>query len=276
MQLDIPGTPYAEMLALAQELEASLLEMIRRRRSESARGPDLLSAIVRAVDAEGGISERNLVGQSVVMFLAAHETTAYALVWTLFLLSQHPELAVRLSHELRNTLGGAPPKDNEVALLGHVIQESLRLFPVVPYTVRVAMRPARLPGLDVPRHTRILIPFDVAHRRAESFPRPQAFAPERWQSLEPPPYTYMPFGAGLHMCVGASFATRTLEIVLSMLLQRFQPVPAAGARIDRRVTVTIAPRRGLPMTLLEAGRPFERAPVRGDVHDMVDLSGGGE
>jgi cytochrome P450 len=266
LQLPVPGTTYAEMLRKARALEEGVLGMIRRRRATGAEGGDLLSALVRARDVEGGIPERNLVGQAVVLFLAAHETTAYALVWTLFLLSQHPEIAARLRTGLGSDADPGPG-----SFLEAVVWESLRLVPVVPYSVRVAARPTKLGPLLLPRGSRVLIPFDVVHRRADLFARPQRFDPDRWSADEPAPYSFLPFGAGLHMCIGAGFAMQTLRVTLAVLLRRFWLAPLPGSRVDRRVTVTIAPRRPLLVRVGDPSLGMPRVPVAGDVHDLAEL-----
>lgn len=271
---DFPGSPHRRMLRKAERLQAAVGEMIARKRAEGLKEDDLLTRLIRAREEQAGITDGDLVGHANILFLAAHETTAYALDWTLFLLAQHPEVARDVCDEL-SPLGGRAPAAAELEalpLLERVIRESLRLLPVVPYGARIAQRPVEIAGFSLPRKGRVYMPFFLMHHDARYFPEPRRFRPERWLAGEPPPYTYLPFSAGPHMCIGMSFAMQTLVVAIARVMQRFRLSLAPGARIDRRVTVTLAPRRGLPMRIAAPDGRFERAPVRGDVLDFVELA----
>ena len=271
------GTPFRRMLDKAEDLEGRVRAVIADKRSQIAAGEeanDLLTHLVRARDEQGGLSEDELLGQTHILFLAAHETTAYALTWTLFLLAQHPAAAERVCAELDEVLRGAPPTADRLdalPALGRAIDESLRLLPIVPFGARIAATPVEIGGRDFPRKSRVLMPFHLLHHDPAIFPSPRRFEPDRWEGFEPPPYTYLPFSAGLHMCIGISFAKITMQVALAMLLQRFRYRVAPGARIDRKVTVTMAPRHGLPVQLMAPDARWERVPVSGDVLDLVAI-----
>jgi cytochrome P450 len=270
----LPGGPRGRLLAQAEEIESRVRALVARKRREGLGGDDMMSRLVGARDARGGLSEEELVSELHVLFLAAHETTAYALTWTLFLIAQHPHVANTLVGEIEATVGEKAPTVEQLdglQRLTRAVDESLRIIPVVPYGARVAVSHTRVGPFELARGSRVLVAYAVMHHRPEVFPEPERFDPDRWVGFEPTPYTYLPFSAGPHMCLGPSFAILTLRLVLARILQRFRPRVVAGARIDRRSTVTLSPRHGMPMQVLGPEAPFARVPVRGNVLEMVDL-----
>lgn len=281
---DLPGSRYRAMLRKAERLERTALALLARKRESGFAGTDLLTHLARELDgsaasaggdAGGALRASDVLGHVHIFFLAAHETTSHALAWTLFLLAQHPRALERATDEVRGVLGSARPTPDALArlrFLDAAIDESLRLFPIVPFGARIAAEDVELGGRALPRKSRILVPYCALHHDAGSFPEPRRFAPERWlEGATPPPYAYLPFGAGLHMCVGTSFAKQSMLVALACLLQRFSLRVVDGARIDRRTTVTMAPSPGVPIEILPAGTPSRRARVRGSALDLVDL-----
>jgi cytochrome P450 len=114
------------------------------------------------------------------------------------------------------------------------------------------------------------------HHMPALYTEPERFNPRRWETLSPSAYEYLPFSAGTRMCIGAAFAMMEIKIALAMLLQRFR-VERAGARVDRRVAITMAPRHGLPMRVQPADGRWRSArrrlpSIRGDIRELVELS----
>jgi cytochrome P450 len=309
--VNVRGTPYRKLLQWAQRIEQDLLAMIRRRRDTPAPSTDVLGLLVRVHDEElvrvldalreeehrakaqrrGNRSDRSaralaqqnrimdsadLVGQAGILFAASYENVANVLTWTLFLLAQHPAVMSELAGELDQTLGGEPPTAaqlDQLPLLDAVIKEALRVLPPVPYLIRAVSRPADLGGLSLREGDRVICSPYMTHHLPGLFPEPERFRPQRWFAIRPGPYEYLPFGAGPRMCIGYSFAMTEIKVALSLILRRWQVQVVPGARIDRSVQVTMAPRHGLPMLLQPRGRRLQAVPVRGDIHDMVDLTG---
>src|SRR3954462_11783304 len=135
---------YEQLLSFADELEAEVMAMIRRRRESREQGNDVLSILVRMHDEEGGLSDEELVGQAAVLFGAAHMTTAHSLTWTLLLLAQHPSIMHQSWLELNDSNAseagsnpkavGSLPKGDDLSLLDRVIKESMRLLPASAYS----------------------------------------------------------------------------------------------------------------------------------------------
>jgi cytochrome P450 len=112
----------------------------------------------------------------------------------------------------------------------------------------------------------------ITHRMPELYPQPARFDPHRWLGPEPSPFAYIPFLAGPRRCLGAEFAMLEMKIVLAMVLQRFRLEIPPNTRVDRAVVFTLLPKYGLPMRVLPQDRLFHSTPVRGNIHELVDLA----
>ena len=272
---DLPATPFRRLLRLSDQLEARITAMIAAKRASLAGQHDVLAMLIQARDEDGAaMTDAELIGQASVIFIAGHETSSNALTWTLFLLSQHPRALADLQDELRGALGGAAPSLEQLArlpLLDRVIKESMRLFPPATFMMRYTTGPAQLGPHEVRTGATVTVSPYITHHMPDLYPAPERFDPERWTMIDPGTYAYLPFGAGPHMCLGSTFAIMEIKLVLAILLQRFRPALASGARIDRRVKITMSPRAGMPMRLLARDALLVPGAVRGNVRDMVDL-----
>jgi cytochrome P450 len=287
---------YEDLLALAEELEAEVLGMIRRRRESQQPAGDVLSILVRSHDEEGGLSDEELVGQAAVLFGAAHMTTAHSLTWTLLLLAQHPTVMGKLWNEVQSDCGlpiadcgfpsdsnpkseirnpkslGSLPKGEDLSLLDRVIKESMRLLPASAYSQRINTVAVRLGPLDLPRGTGIVFTPLVTHHLAELYPQPEKFRPNRWFTLRPSPYAYHPFGAGPRLCIGGPLATAVIRIALRRILSRYRLSVQPGADIGVHVESTmLVPTNGLPMQIHPADGLFEASPIAGNIHELVEF-----
>jgi len=273
---DFPGTPYRRWLELSLSIDARMTAVIAQKRKELGTRGDMLSMLIEAQDEAGGkLTEDELIGHASVIFAAGHETSSNALCWTLLMLAQHPQIFRNLYDELHGRLKGEAPSLEDLAelpLLDRVVKESLRLFPPAPFNHRVVPRACELLGNPLPANTEILASIYHTHRMPEFFPDPLRFNPERWSNLDPGPYVYNPFSAGPRMCIGATFALMEIKIVLALLVQRFRFELVPGQKIDRFVSVTMAPRPALRMRIERADGAYA-GPVklRGNVSQMFTL-----
>jgi cytochrome P450 len=271
---------YEELLGYAEVLEAEVLAMIRRRRESATQGNDVLSILVRSNDADGGLSDEELVGQAAVLFSAAHLTTAHSLTWTLFLLAQHPEIMEQLWTDLSSddSAGGRPkslgsmPKGEELTLLDRVIKESMRVLPASAYSQRMATEAVRLGPLELSRGTGIVFSPLIVHHLASLYPEPERFLPDRWINLRPSPYAYHPFGAGPRLCIGAPLAMSIIRVALQRILTRYRLSVVPGSDIGAHVESTMLfPTNGMPMRIHAADGIYASSPVVGNIHELVDL-----
>jgi cytochrome P450 len=211
---------------------------IARRRAEPglADRTDVFSTLLLAEDEQGErLSDREVRDELVTLLLAGHETTAVGLAWTFDLLLHAPAVHKRAS-------------EGDDEYLDAVVKEALRIRPVIPGVGRVVRgAPFRLDGYEIPPGYEINPSIRVIHRRADLYPEPHAFRPERFLGPNPPDtYTWIPFGGGTRRCLGASFALLEMRIVLRRVLERAALRPADPTPEEAVFRgITLAPRNGV-------------------------------
>lgn len=274
--IDLPGTPYRGLLRHSERIERTLQAMIDRRRSCPSPGQDMLEMLVRARDDESmGMTDAELIGQANILFGASFETVATSMTWTLFLLAQHPRIMADVHDELRRELHGEAPRWDQLhrlPLLDAVIKESMRILPPVPFAIRSPRFPTNLGDLSIDRGDRVICSHYITHHLPELYDQPERFDPMRWFTIDPGPYEYLPFSAGPRLCSGYLFAMTEIKVALAMILQRWKLTALEGTRIDRAVRITLGPKHGMPMTIEKQDGRFQATTVRGDIHEMVELS----
>jgi cytochrome P450 len=217
---------------------------------------DLLQGLIKAQDTEGGtgMTVREVRDQVLTIFVAGSETTALALTWTWYLLSQHPQIEARLHSELDATLGGLSPRYDDLPRLAYarmVIEEAMRLYPpVYSLTWREALEDDEICETRIPRGSIVAIIPWVLHRHRRLWSSPERFDPERFApdaSSRRERLSYLPFGFGPRVCLGASFAMAESVLVLATLARRYRLLLASTARIEPQALFTLRPRYGLHM-----------------------------
>ncbi len=236
------------------------------------KGKDVLASLIHVRDEDGTkLSDEELIGHAITLFIAGHETTSNALATTLLLLEQHPAVLSELLDELDGTLHGAAPtldEINKLPLLDHVIKESLRLLPPAIMGTRVAAQDTQLGGYAVGKGTNVIYSEFVTQRMPQIYAEPDHFKPQRWATHDPSTYEYLPFSAGPHMCIGWAFAMQELRVVLAMLLQRYRLSLVPGTRVD--LTIRMQAKHGLPARVHAQDRQFRATPVQGNIHNLVE------
>lgn len=286
----IPGSPYARWLRHCEDVYKMLSELLEMKRSRQLPANDMMWLLTHSTDDQGEpLSDAEIIGEMNAFYAAGHETTAYTIAWTLFLLSQHPEVAVRLRDEVRSA-GEKKP------YLDAVVKESMRLFPaaalMIPREVKrvdalyTKDAPFELDRLDrissvegghcgymtsVPTGSYVVIPTIIEHRNERVYPNPLVFDPERWMvpSFKPALHEYMPFGAGARRCFGAPFADMQVRIVLTELLKRFSFSSAGGEVNTKFTSIVMSSKEGIWLTPTN-GLPKKKR-VWGGVRSLVDL-----
>ena len=278
LPFDLPGFPFYRMMDLMAELDEDMRGIIRSKQATGVDTGDVLSMLIQARDAETGmtLSEDELLGHVSVIFAAGHETSANALTWTLFLLSQHPEIAADLLNELDTVLQGNPPtveQLQQLPLLERVIKESMRILTPVPWNARATSQPTVLEGYELPTGTEVWVSIFHTHRNPEIYPEPLKFNPQRWETLEVDNFQYNPFSAGSRKCIGWGFALMEIKVVLAMLLQKFRFQCLPQQKITSKALIVLAPKGGLPMLVSQQDRDFRQGVggVRGNIRELVEL-----
>jgi cytochrome P450 family 135 len=249
--------PLGFLRELSAEIDELLFAEISERRADPqlAEREDILSllALARFEDGEG-MSDQELRDQLLTLLLAGHETTATALAWTADLLVRHTHALERLTDEVDAEDGDA--------YLRATINESLRLRPVVPLAGRRLTSELEVDGYTLPAGTDVTPAIWLTHTRADLYPEPFAFRPERFLDERPTTYGWVPFGGGVRRCLGAAFAEFEMRVVLTeMLRRRTLHAAVPGAELATRRNVTLSPRNGTRV-ITHARRRTTQTPVQ--------------
>jgi cytochrome P450 len=241
-------------IALMDEIIAARLDAPQ---SEAPR--DLFDMLLNARDPETGqaFSREQLRDQVATMIVAGHETTALTLFWSMYLLASAPSAQDRIAEEVRGLdfdSGDVSATFGNLPYTRAVVNETLRLYPPAFALVRLALGRDNADGIAIPPGALIMIWPWVLHRHVRLWERPDAFVPSRFLGAEPQRFSFMPFGAGPRVCVGAQFAVTEAILVLAMMVQRFEialagnrpvlPVAVITTQPDHPAPFRLRPRRG--------------------------------
>jgi cytochrome P450 len=218
------------------EVDRLLYEEIAAHRAHPEGRDDILALLVAARGENGEpLSDEELLDQIITLLLAGHETTTTGLAWTFERLVRHPAVLERLRSDLER---------GEEDYLDAVVNETLRVRPVIDGVWRKLTAPANLAGHRLPAGT-LVFPAISLVQTSTAFPDAEEFRPERFLEGSPAPYTFIPFGGGPRRCIGASFATMEMKTVLSTVLERVELHAARHRSESPRVHhVTQIPSRG--------------------------------
>lgn len=246
----------------AGDIRQVLAEM-RGRGKTPLTSQGLLNGLVE----QSGPGEDALIALIMLHFVVGHGCGS-ALSWTLFLLSQHPLMLVDLHERLWTTLHGSAPtleQLEQMPLLHAIVDESLRLLP--PFSIGQSMTTAalELAGYELAPGTMVMYSPLLVHRTPELYLWPHVFRPERWRSIQPEPYEYLPFGAHPDMVASMPLATMLIRLVLAMIVQHSFLGLAPGVRIDLRMHLMLEPGAGLPMVIAPTDRPVIRRTPEGNI-----------
>lgn len=223
--------PFRHRIAAVDQL--LLTEIAERRQLDVSDRQDILSLLMGAVHEDGSpMTDRELRDELLTLLVAGHETSANALAWAGERLARHPDKLARLADEARN--GGD-------SYTKAVIQETLRLRPVISVVQRVVKSPITIAGYELEPGEIVVPSIYLVNRRPDLYPNPAAFEPERFLDHPPGTYTWIPFGGGVRRCLGAAFAQHEMQIVLGELATRatIRPNrPTAEPVMRRAVTET--------------------------------------
>jgi cytochrome P450 len=275
----IPILPNVKGAREAKEkLDELVYGLIRERleaiQSELDSHDDLLSRLLQAQDTEksgsranagtGSNSDSSYLGMSdkqardevITIFIAGHETTANALTWTFYLLSQNPNIDAKLLEELKSVIGdtrAVTVKDiPKLEYTEKVLRESMRLFPPVWSMSRHVDSGFTLWDFIIPEGSSIVMSQYVMHRNPRYYNEPNRFLPDRWDAKmrsSLPRFSYFPFGGGTRACVGESFAQMEGILVLAILARRWKMRLVRGHRVELDPRITLRPKYGMKMKL---------------------------
>jgi cytochrome P450 len=267
----LPGSMIARFVPMKQavyysprarraiaELHQIVRGIVTERRKQGVDRGDLLTMLIAARDEDGSaLSDEDICAETLTMLLAGHDTTAHTMTWAWHLLTQHPALQQALLDEVQSVLGERALGFEDLArlqLTERVIRETLRLYPPSWWADRVSAADSELGGYRVPAGTTVVWSTWITQRDPRWFADPLRFDPSRFlpeRAEQIREGSYLPFGAGVHMCIGNAFALTEARVILAAMVQRFA--------IRATPKKPVKPR---PMVTLGMTWPFEVVPTQ--------------
>ncbi|MEN1727668.1 MAG: cytochrome P450 [Pseudomonadota bacterium] len=238
------------VLAACERIRGHIDEMLAPRFARDAQPiDDIVGAVMAARDPDTGkgFTRQELIDQIGVFFLAGHETTASVLTWTFFILSQQPETVARLRREVEEVVGDGPLRFEHVkklALVRSVFREALRLYPPITFIPRVATESTRIAGRRIKRGAMVMISPWTTHRNALLWDHADRFDPDRFLSgneQSEKENTFLSFGLGPRVCIGAAFATIESGLILASLVRRYDFEPEHPGQVRPVARLTTRP-----------------------------------
>jgi cytochrome P450 len=241
--LERPGGSFGEAL---DRLDAVIYEELERRRAQAdlAERKDILSLLMQARDEDDNeMTDPELRDELVTLLLAGHETTATSVAWAIERLVRHGEKLRRLLAEI-----DAGPEGGEEYITA-VVNETLRVRPVVPIVVRLLQDELQVGPYTLPAGTRVTPSLYLTNRNPRVYDRPRDFEPERFLDGAPDTFSWIPFGGGIRRCIGAAFAQLEMKLILRTVLAELEPSLPPGRRWrrgewTRRRAITLVPGAG--------------------------------
>jgi cytochrome P450 len=255
----VPQKP--DVQTACHHIRALLGEMLDAHQAYFSTGAappnDICTEIVNARDLETGatFSREQLIDQLGVMFLAGHETSASALTWVFFILTQQPQIVARMRAEIDRVVG-----DGEIGFehlrsltfIRSVFRETVRLYPPITFIPRVAAEATKIGKYKVKRGAMIMISPWTIHRNENYWKNANVFDPDRFsieREDELVAGAYLPFGLGPRVCVGAAFATTEATLIMARLIRRFDFTASNAANVRPVARLTTRPKEQIMLTV---------------------------
>ncbi len=245
-------SPWDRYTKAKAELSRAIDDELDDRKRSRDVGEDILSLLANATYEDGSSITRQHIQDELQTFLfAGHETSALAMTWAMYHLHTNPETLTKLRQELKTVPEDDAAQLAQVPFLKAVVQETLRMNPIVTEVIRVLKQPLTLGSYQIPAGYGVAPAAAIAHYNAETYPEPDRFRPERFLERSFSPFEYMPFGGGSRRCIGAAFAGFEMAIVLGTLLKRFEfKLLETEPVVPVRRNVTLGPSTGVRMKCL--------------------------
>jgi cytochrome P450 len=236
-----------------KSLNAIVHGLIQARRREPHAHDDLLNMLLSACEEGSGrrMTDEQLRDEVMTIFVAGHETTANAMAWLMYLVSQHPKVEERLRAEIQTHWPVGGLTHESIAAFTYtrqVIDESLRLYPTIWSVGRRCTQEDELAGYRIPAGMNVVIPIFHFHWNPRFWPEPRKFDPARFtpeRRPAPDTMTYFPFGAGPRSCIGNHFALQELMIMTALFYRRFTFRVEPGFIVEPDPLITLRPKHGM-------------------------------
>jgi len=238
-----------------EDFNQTIYELIDERMHSPNPPTDLLTMLVQTRDEETGkgMTNQQLRDEAITMYAAGHETSANALNWTLMALAEEPEIVAKMRAEIKEVIGERTPSFENLRQLQYVrqvIEEGMRLYPPAYAIGRESLAEDEILEYKIPKKSIVLMSVYALQRDEKYYPNPNKFDPDRFSPEEVkkrPRLAYMPFGAGPRMCIGNHFAMMEMQLLLTLLIRRFDFVLDKNYPVDKQALVTMKPKDGIRM-----------------------------
>jgi cytochrome P450 len=251
-------TPYNRRVSRAQRSLRDVMQKVIAEHEVGGDGTiDLITLLQSAKDEETGqaLTDEELHDEVMTIFMAGHETTGNGMAWTLYAVSEHPEVRERLEAEVDEVLDGRAPTLEDLAQLPYtkmVVEESLRVYPPIWGYTRDTVADDEIEGYSIPKGSTIFLAPYATHRHPSVWEDPETFDPERFapgRADSYPPFSYFPFGAGSRKCIGFHLALLQMQLVTAMVSQRYRVEMVPGHPVEYGRMVALRPAHGIRVTL---------------------------
>jgi cytochrome P450 len=240
-----------------RSLTKLVAQLIERRRGTSEEHFDFLSMLMstRDRDTQEAMSDKELIDEVLTLIVAGHETTAAALTWTWYLISQHPDTAERLASEADRTGSGQTlglEAAESLEFTHQVLQEALRLYPPGWLITRRTLEADELGGFPIAPRTDVFISPYMLHRHPAHWSEPEEFRPERFagrDAEERHRFAYIPFAVGPRHCIGENIAMFEMLVHVNAMSRRFRLTRAGDEPIELEAQINLRPRSNLMMNV---------------------------
>lgn len=247
---------HEKFMSIIGQMDQIIYDIIKRRKANPTEDSNLISMLIEAEDADTGerMSDKQLRDELVTIYVAGHETSAYALSWTFYELMQHPEVVQKIKEEVATVI-----KDGKIGAEGlrkltytsAVLSESMRLHPPAYFVSRVCKEDDIIDGIEIKKDTGVLISIIAMHKHPDLWEKPLEFIPDRF--LTPNEATrkyYYPFGAGPRMCIGNHFALMEIMLILAKMIHNFDFKLVPHQKIEAQPMITLKPKNGIQLMKL--------------------------
>ena len=244
-------------IQLADDSKQIILRIIHERRTSGKSHDDLLDMLLasRYEDTGEGMTDQQLLDEALIIFVAGHETSANALAWIFYLLSNHPKELEKLRNEAKSVLPNNVPTFLDLPKLEYgkwCIEEAMRLYPPAWITDRVALEDDEVDGIQIPKGM-VVVPFIYGtHHSKNLWDNSEQFIPERFSKenkKQRPTYAYLPFGGGPRLCIGNNFAMMEMQLVVTHLIQRYDFELVKEHAVKIKPMITLRPKDGIMMKI---------------------------
>ena len=254
----LPLPPIKKLKHARRTLDELIYKVIETRRQSGEDAGDLLSMLLMAQDEEtgGAMTDEQIRDECLTLFLAGHETTANALTWTFYLLSQNPPAEAKFHAEITGVLGASEVTPEDYPRLKYterILAESMRMFPPAWTVGRLAAVEHEFNGFVIPPKALVLASPFVMQRDPRFWENADEFQPERWENISIKEagnkFIYFPFSKGVRSCIGESFAWMEGVLLLAILGRKWKLKLMPEQKIGLQAMITLRPKFGMKMQI---------------------------